>query len=50
MLVVDPLDVSSLVSAEVLARRVLQHELPGERSPKSPDFDGLDALAETNSR
>ena len=46
MLEVDQLDVSSLVSAELLVRRVFQIELAVDRNPKSPDFEGLDAITE----
>jgi hypothetical protein len=47
MLDIDQLDVSSLASAELLVRRLFQIELAVERNPKTPDFEGLDALLET---
>jgi hypothetical protein len=47
MLEVDQLDVSSLASAELLVRRLYQIELAVERNPRSPDFEGLEALLET---
>ena len=50
MLEVDQLDVSSLVSAEVLVRRIFQIEIAVERNAKSPDFSGLDAIIESVSR
>ena len=44
----DQLDVSSLGSSELLVRRVYQIEIAVERSPKQPDFDGLEPLLETS--
>ena len=50
MLEVDQLDVSSLVSAELVVRRLFQIELAVDRNPKSPDFEGLDAIIESVAR
>ena len=44
---VDQVDVSSLAGSELLVRRLFQIELAVERNPRSPDFEGLDALLET---
>ena len=44
----DQLDVSSLGGTELLVRRIYQIEIAVERNSKQPDFDGLDALLETN--
>ena len=50
MLEVDQLDVSSLVSAELVVRRLFQIELAVDRNPKRPDFEGLDAIIESVAR
>ena len=47
MLQFDQLDGSSLASCELLLRRLYQIELAVRKSPKSPDFDGLEFLLET---
>ena len=42
MACVDQLNVPACQSAEYLARRVLMLQRAVKRSPKAPDFDGLD--------
>ena len=44
MICYDLLDVLNLVSAEQAARRILMIGRAVRRSPKSPDFEGLDGL------
>ena len=46
MAVVDRLSLRNLTSAEHISRRLLQIEKAVAKSPKSPDFEGLDAYAE----
>ena len=43
----DHLDGSSLASGELLLRRLYRIELAVRKSPKSPDFEGLEFLLET---
>jgi len=47
MLCSDQLDISNLMSAELAARRLIQIEAAVRRSPKAPDFDGLDMIMAT---
>ena len=42
----DQLDVSNLLSFELLVRRAIQLELAVARSPQNPEFAGLEALME----
>ena len=42
--------VSSLVSAELLVRRLFQIELAVDRNAKTPDFEGLGAIIESVAR
>ena len=44
MICYDLLNVLNLASAEQAARRILMIERAVRRSPKSPDFEGLDVL------
>ena len=46
LLCVDLLDVCHLRAAEHIARRVLQIQKAVRRSPKNPDFEGLDAYSQ----
>ena len=39
---VDQIDVSNLLSFELLVRRLCQHETAVERNPQHPDYSGLD--------
>ena len=43
----DQLECSSLAGAELLLRRLYQIELAVRKSPKAPDYDGLEFLLET---
>jgi hypothetical protein len=43
----DQVDCSSLAGGVLLLRRLYQIELAVRKSPKSPDFDGLEFLMET---
>ena len=43
----DQIDGSSLASCELLLRRLYQIELAVRKSPKNPDFEGLEFLVET---
>jgi hypothetical protein len=43
----DQVDGSSLAGCELLLRRLYQIELAVRKSPKSPDFEGLEFLMET---
>ena len=43
----DQLECSSVAGAELLMRRLYQIELAVRKSPKSPDYEGLDFLLET---
>lgn len=42
----DQLDVTNLLSFELLIRRAIQLELAVARSPQNPEFTGLEALME----
>ena len=44
MACLDELNVISLVSAEAVARKLVQIETAVRRNPKQPDFEGLDLL------
>ena len=46
----DQVDPSSLAGVELLVRRIYQLEIAVARNSKQPDFDGLDALAETSTK
>ena len=43
----DQLDASNIAGCELLLRRLYQIELAVRKSPKSPDFEGLEFLLET---
>lgn len=43
----DQLDVTNLMSMELLTRRIIQLELAVSRNPSSPEFGGLDLLMES---
>ena len=43
----DQVDASSLAGCELLLRRIYQIEMAVRRSPKAPDFEGLEFLMET---
>jgi hypothetical protein len=47
LLETDQVDISSLAGSELLVRRIFQIELAVERNPRTPDFEGLEALLET---
>ena len=46
MVETDQVDITSLAGTELMLRRVFQIELAVERNPRSPDFEGLDAIME----
>ena len=43
----DQLDITNLLSFELVTRRIVQIEIAISRSPSSPDFTGLDVLMES---
>ena len=47
LLQVDQVEASSLAGGELLLRRLYQIELAVRKSPKSPDYEGLEFLLET---
>ena len=44
----DQVDVTMLATAEAQARRLIQIEAAVRRSPKTPDFNGLEVMTQAN--